>query len=161
MKCTDHSELEALGTCQECHKNLCGDCVNRYEKPLCNNCLETSLSKESRRFYFSLVMTAVLFALGYYVWIRYFHGFVFYSLIPACIMGGSYWGWHFLTNILAKPVEKSRSTSMHLIVWTFYYVVKLIISLLIGVFVGIYKIGEGAQKLRQAGLLRQQINETT
>lgn len=38
MKCAQHFELDAVGTCNDCGKGLCPDCVSIFTPPVCGSC---------------------------------------------------------------------------------------------------------------------------
>lgn len=38
MKCAQHVDLDAVGTCNSCGRGLCPECVSVFAPPLCGNC---------------------------------------------------------------------------------------------------------------------------
>lgn len=38
MKCAQHVDLDAVGTCNSCGRGLCPDCVSIFTPPLCGDC---------------------------------------------------------------------------------------------------------------------------
>ena len=50
QRCANHALREAVARCPECHRHFCRECITEHSgKLLCNNCLETSIVKQSKR----------------------------------------------------------------------------------------------------------------
>ena len=61
MKCAQHVDLDAVGTCNSCGRGLCPECVSVFTPPLCGNCAmahNTGVSKSLRT---QLVLMGILF----------------------------------------------------------------------------------------------------
>lgn len=157
MKCAQHVEQDAVGSCQDCQRGLCQDCIKRYAKPLCNTCLLAHLSKQNKQLYLGLFITIVFFILGYYGWVRFFQGGIFEAFIPGLLLAGLYWGWCFLSDHLARPAKKERSTMKGLLVWGSYYVFKLLLALCICIFVGPYRVYKIISGIGLAKRIKRQI----
>ncbi len=49
MKCYNHTDREAVATCQRCGKALCKECASKYTPCLCDECFEAIKEDERRR----------------------------------------------------------------------------------------------------------------
>ena len=157
MKCARHTDVDAIGSCQECQRGLCDECTNRYRKPLCDQCLLEHISKESRQFYIGLGITLIAFLVGYYIWVKLFTGGVFESIIPGLLLAGCYWGWLFLDGRLPELADKERPAWQSLLLKAGYYVVKFIVAICVGIFVGAYRVYTMLKGLATAKALRQEL----
>ncbi len=136
MKCFNHPETDANGTCQDCGKGLCGNCIARFDFPLCEPCLLSHNSTVSKQLYMGLAITFIIFIGATYF--SYFNMFQKEGIGDAMLFGGfiagTYWGWRFLTDHLPSLTMGSYP------VWMIYLMLKFMVALVIGLFVGPYQI---------------------
>ncbi len=100
MKCFNHPESDANGTCQDCGKGLCGSCVSRFDFPLCESCLISHNSTVSRQLYMGLAITFVIFiGATYFSYMNIFQQErLGQAMFFGGLMAGTYWGWRFLST---------------------------------------------------------------
>ncbi len=160
MKCAQHIERDAVGSCQGCQLGLCQDCAKRFGAPYCAKCKLKDMKVQSKGFYFQLGISILLVVIGYYTWVRYFHGGIFESLIPAALLAGFYWGWSFFSKKISKPSKKpQRSKWLSFLLYGAYYLVLLLLSIALGFLIGIYKILMNVKTMRDVKMLERECNE--
>ncbi len=47
MKCFNHEERDAVGTCQSCGKMLCKECASKYKPCMCDECYDDNISQHN------------------------------------------------------------------------------------------------------------------
>lgn len=94
MKCADHVELDAVGTCNACGKGLCPGCVSIFTPPLCGDCALAHNKGVSTSLWTHLAMMGGLFvvALGFLVGKIPVPSAIGYGLMAAFFPSG----WSFL-----------------------------------------------------------------
>src|SRR5690606_3858236 len=140
MNCFYHSELIAVGTCQDCNKGLCSTCAAKYTIVICPQCNENRLRNEKSiiRKEFNQYITAGVLTMLIFEFIIYNHPqslseVYFIDNLNAYI---SCWIIHLkLANSVANIVAEwkaidSRSSwrfidSMLIIVWFIYACINL------------------------------------
>lgn len=129
MKCYYHEERDSVGRCTECGKELCKECVDIYNPPLCTDCA-AQISKEHKYDLIKRILTSILCVIG---------GFFLYAIFGAELMpsvplpvmlllfAGLPYGWDLL--------DKSSSNVFVLlpgIGWLIYMAFKLALAFCIG-----------------------------
>jgi hypothetical protein len=136
MKCFNHPEVDANGTCSYSNIAICGKCISRFLFALCEQCLLKHNSNVSKELYLGLATSTVIFTVVtyfMYVEVRELEG-LGKSMLMGGLMAGTYWGWRFLTDHLPKLTMGSMA------VWYIYFVLKFTGAYFIGLFVGPYQI---------------------
>lgn len=64
MKCAQHIELDAAGTCNECGKGLCPECVSIFTPPVCGNCATVHNQGVATSLWTQLALMAGLFVVA-------------------------------------------------------------------------------------------------
>ncbi|MCX4323099.1 MAG: hypothetical protein OSJ59_09060 [Lachnospiraceae bacterium] len=49
MKCFNHTEREAVATCQKCGKGLCKECAEKYTPCMCDTCAEQTRKNQQQQ----------------------------------------------------------------------------------------------------------------
>jgi len=139
MKCFHHNDKEATATCQRCGKGLCFECTTRFSMLFCEDCILSYNKSVIAQMYKGIAVTLIIFV-GFMIILGNAKissieslGFA-KALIPAMMIAFTYWGWQFLS-------EKMRFLFFgNVIFWFFYFVIKLSLANIVGLFVGPYKI---------------------
>ena len=156
MKCFDHPDLDATGTCQDCGKGLCQACTGRFSDVVCEGCFLAHNKRVARRMYAGLAGTAALFGASLYLLstLRTTHGGhlgVGPAVLPSVLLAFAFWGWRFLSAHAPRLGAGSG------FVWAIYLVVKSFASLLLGVVVGPFQIVRQLREIYVARKARRQI----
>ncbi len=126
MECFNHPGSSAAGTCQQCGKALCVECLKRFEPPMCEPCFIKNNDGVTRRLYCGLAVTAIIFIA---VTVFCFQaspnksGGVFTGFVAAC----AYWGWQFLGRF-SVPVLFTSGFGL-----ITYFIFKAVLAMLIGI----------------------------
>lgn len=148
MKCSKHYDRDAVSTCVDCGKALCPDCTNKFSIPLCDQCALSRNSANKNLFIKNTVIMIVLFIIGF----SHGHGF-FGKILMGYFFAGIPWGWSALNKITPNIF-----LFMSWIGWIIYFIVKLIISIIIGMFVTPFKIYGIVKGLSDAKALEEYTN---
>ena len=164
MKCFNHPEREAVATCQKCGKGLCRECAEKYTPCMCESCvIQTQRDKQQQaqrkeeerkqKYKNALVDTRSEFigtsVIGIVVMIAFtfwlgnpfndpitYHSFIDcmgFFLATFCIP----FGWKFITYLQSFfPVTLFGT----LWFWFIFIVIKLFLSILIGIPAFIYQL---------------------
>lgn len=57
MNCFNHHESIAVGVCQDCQKGLCSECASKYSIPICSQCNSIRKKSEKNKIYRELFIT--------------------------------------------------------------------------------------------------------
>lgn len=163
MKCFNHTEREAVATCQKCGKGLCRECAEKHTPCLCDTCAtqiqrdqqQQAQSKEDQRkqkYKDALVDTRSEFIKTAVIGILVGIFFVWYSATQSranagagfadyvgmfCIAFCIPFGWKFLTYLQSFIPISLFGTFWF---WFIYIAVKVFLSLFIGVPAFIYQL---------------------
>lgn len=132
MKCSNHYERDVVSQCIECGKGLCPECTNKYNVPLCDHCALVRINANKNLLVKNSIIMIALFILGFFT--NESTSFI-EKIIFAYFCAGIPWGWSILTNI-----TPSIFLFLPWIGWLIYFIVKLTISMIIGMFVTPFKI---------------------
>lgn len=148
MNCSVHTDREATGTCVDCGRSLCPECCDKYKPVLCPSCAEARNKQELKKAVTTLVISAVLFIAALIFnqnpdspWYS-MNRSVGSSIFTALVLAGVPWGW-----ITLNKITSNFFMFLPIIGWFFYVVVKLMLSMVIGIFAMIYKIAYYIYKL--------------
>lgn len=64
MKCAQHFELDAVGTCNACGKGLCPECASIFTPPVCGSCATTHNQGVATSLWIQLGLMAGLFVVS-------------------------------------------------------------------------------------------------
>ena len=164
MKCFNHTEREAVATCQRCGKGLCRECAEKHTPCLCDTCaiqtrrdqLQQAQNKEERRkqkYKAALVDTrsefiktaviGILFGIlsvCLVVWDQGNTGdvYTFVDYVALFCVGFCIpFGWKFLTYLQSFFPLSIFGTFWF---WIIYGAVKLVLSMIVGIPTFIYQL---------------------
>lgn len=152
MKCFHHPDVDAVGTCPDCNRALCRECAGRYSVPICDQCNEARLKRDKVLVYRNISIMAALFLIPFFLTPLH-AGNIPGLIVLGFVFAGLPWGWSALNRITPNIF-----LIMPIIGWVIYFIVKLWLSLLIGVFVmpfKIYSIVKEFQKFRSVTELKK------
>lgn len=135
MNCYNHTAQPAVAQCSDCGKGLCSQCASLYSMPICTSCNKKRIASEKSGIIKELLLTfglgvllAVLFkqeilgghsaSLKVNIIDYIFLIYIFSGIIP---------GWKTLTRITPAVF-----LFLPIIGWVLYFIVKLILSLVVG-----------------------------
>lgn len=127
MKCYYHPDRDAVGTCLDCGRGLCQECIDKYSAPICSDCNLKRLQNDKQGVYKEFIITAVLAVIGIVLaFAGEPHGLMD---VLTVIWGtaGIYPGWRALNKITPNIF-----LVLPLVGWLFYFIIKFIISVCIG-----------------------------
>ncbi|MCX9158036.1 hypothetical protein OPU71_18090 [Niveibacterium sp. 24ML] len=99
MKCAQHVELDAVGTCNSCGRGLCSDCAAVFTPPLCGACASAHNKGIAKTLWVQLFLmlglfiTALILLLGKTPWLD--------AVGFACVAAFFPSGWRFLGRYFA------------------------------------------------------------
>lgn len=132
MKCYKHYDREAVATCVDCGKALCPECTNIFTVPLCNQCA-ISLNEANKRILIrNSIIMVILFVIGFSCDSTIS---LLNRLLTGYLFAGIPWGWSALNRITPNIF-----LFMSWIGWIIYFIIKLTIAMIIGMFVTPFKI---------------------
>lgn len=157
MKCSKHYERDAVSQCIDCGKALCPECTNKFNMPLCDQCALNRINADKQLFVKNFIIMIGLFIVGFYMGNMGQNGGGFFTrLLTGYFYAGIPWGWSILTKI-----TPSMFLFMSWFGWLMYFLIKLILSMLIGMFVTPYKIYKTIKGLSNAKALENYTNGTS
>lgn len=127
MNCYYHPDRPAVAQCPDCGKGLCRECASKFEKPICAACNDKRGKSAMVNYAKPLVVCAIFFLVGCLVGKS--AGFGDAPAIMGYIFTCIYGGWSivdmFLSNIFISLDIRSI---------VFYYGLKIILAVIIGIF---------------------------
>ncbi|MFC7373082.1 hypothetical protein ACFQPF_15690 [Fictibacillus iocasae] len=142
MKCYKHYEMDAVSTCTVCGKALCPNCSEKFTYPSCDSCVLNQVSEQKSILIRNAIIMTVLFAFGLT------EGFML-----AIALAGVPWGWSALNKITPNIF-----LFMPLMGWVIYFLIKLGLSMVIGVFVLPFQVMKIVKGLKEAKQLAEYTN---
>ncbi|MFV0592152.1 MAG: hypothetical protein ACK5M7_12270 [Draconibacterium sp.] len=134
MNCINHPSESAVSQCQVCGKGLCTDCTNKFSKPTCSECFSASRKKRKRAIATEILLTLLIgfpvaVILDLLVNDTYKTPDSFWeSRFFLIYMGlGLVSGWKTLTRVTPQVF-----LFLPILGWVFYFLVKTILSLFVG-----------------------------
>lgn len=139
MKCHVHCERESVDFCQECHAPLCPECKSSLGS-LCINCAE-KICKEGRiKILGTIAIGIVIFSLMLVYQLdhakSYNEPFEFGNLLTCILAMFIPYGWGTISKLFRVFIGSSFQSLL------FYFLIKLVVSILIGWILGIPRIVE-------------------
>ena len=134
MNCFNHPIEIAVGTCQDCNKGLCPNCAKKFQITICSGCNNLRIENEKANIITELL---TIFFIGWALYffnnkidkdqisftlshkIGLFYGFC--SLVA---------GWKYLNKLTPQMF-----LFLPIVGWVIYFITKLLISAMIGIFV--------------------------
>ena len=125
MNCYYHPNRPVVAQCPDCGKGLCPECASKYEKPICAECNEKRGRNEQRDYLKPLIICSILFAVGCVVGVRMGETSTLMGYIFTCIYGG----WSIVAMFFSNIFVSLNIQSI-----IFYYGLRIILSIIVGVF---------------------------
>ena len=163
MKCFNHTERDAVATCQKCGKGLCKECAEKHTPCMCDSCAaqvrrnkqQQAKKKEeqqkqkykdalvdSRSEFIGTAAIGILvgiFTVWYMTKSEYrtvdagFVNYIGYFFVGLCIP----FGWRFLTYLQSFFPLTIWGTFWF---WIIYGIIKLVLSIIVGIPAFIYQL---------------------
>lgn len=127
MNCYYHPSRPAVAQCPDCGKGLCRECASKYEKPICTECNNKRGNNATITYAKPLIVCAILFVVGCLVGKSF--GFGDEPAIMGYIFTCVYGGWSIVNMFFANIFI---SLDLHSII--FYYGLKIMLSMIVGIF---------------------------
>ena len=127
MNCYYHPSRPAVAQCPDCGKGLCRECASKYEKPICTECNNKRGKNATITYAKPLIVCAILFVVGCLVGKSF--GFGDEPAIMGYIFTCVYVGWSIVNMFFANIFI---SLDLHSII--FYYGLKIMLSMIVGIF---------------------------
>lgn len=127
MNCYYHPSRPAVAQCPDCGKGLCRECASKYEKPICTECNNKRGKNATITYAKPLIVCAILFVVGCLVGKSF--GFGDEPAIMGYIFTCVYGGWSIVNMFFANIFI---SLDLHSII--FYYGLKIMLSMIVGIF---------------------------
>ena len=125
MNCYYHPNRPAVAQCPDCGKGLCQECASKYEKPICTECNEKRGVNERRDYLKPLIICSILFVIGCVVGARTGETPILMGYIFTCIYGG----WSIVAMFFSNIFVSLNIQSI-----IFYFGLRLLLSIFVGVF---------------------------
>lgn len=129
MNCFNHSQEPAVAQCSDCGKGLCPECAARYQPILCTSCFQKRMRSEIWRSIFSLLFLFALFVIGFKLNFLATKGFEDMRWMSGYVLMAIWSGYLFAEKFI--PYKMVAGTNWQ---WVFYYIFKLLLFVVIGVF---------------------------
>ena len=126
MKCYNHPDRDAVGTCVDCGKGLCQECMYLWTIPVCADCNLKRWQATKHEVFKEFAITAVFAIIGLVFAFQGYNG-LFNAIAVIWMMAGVYPGWKMLTRITPNVF-----LILPLIGWVLYFFIKFFIAMLIG-----------------------------
>jgi hypothetical protein len=148
MKCANHYDRDVVAQCIDCGKGLCPECADKFSMPICDSCELKRINADKSVLVKNSILMVVLAVIGFIFMAQDGNNSFLYCVMAAYLFAGIPWGWSFLNRI---------TPNMFLFLswfgWFVYFIFKLLLSMLIGMFVTPYKIYKIAKGLYRANAL--------
>lgn len=165
MNCFYHTELQAVTVCSQCGKGLCPSCATRFTPALCPECYQAKCKRLLQSNINGLIGFIFFFIGGcmWWLFICYYLGKdnpeilkslpmdkTFMALYFGYVMGSVWYGWRVLDRF-----QSFKITSAGLIVWGFYFVIKLFISCYVGIIATPFQLVKNIRNIRKFSKLKK------
>lgn len=151
MKCAYHVDREAVATCNVCGKGLCQECASYINPPECLGCYAAELEAEKNGIKKSVIIASVV-AIVIFILSLSEGGTVGQGILFACVP----FGWIALNKITPQIF-----LFMPIIGWIFYFVLKLIVAMLVGIVALPYKIIKSVIQIKEIDNKLEQVRSIT
>jgi hypothetical protein len=167
MSCYYHNQVESVAQCTDCGKALCKSCASHYEIPLCRECaihrndnLKDLAFKNLGYLGIGVVVGIIIMIFQLKMGIFSFNGvgdwiigIIAYIVLGIAVVAIPV-GWKSLNKI-----TPSFFIWLPFIGWVFYFVIKLCLSFVVGLFVLPVKTVKGIVQYSKAKKNQNFINE--
>ncbi len=143
MKCYYHPEIEAVATCLECGRGLCSHCASKYNDIVCDDCVTRHKTQIRSASWRDIIISIVLFAISFFASLFTNQGVVM-ALFSGWILCGIPFGWRALSWLTSQVFM-----FMSFFGWIIYLVVKVILSIFVGLVAMPISIGRAIIKINQ------------
>ncbi len=153
MKCFNHLEIDAAGSCSDCNKGLCPACIDRFDFTLCVSCLLKHNSRVAKHLFGGLLATFLLFIVASIFVYSDINGskYPWRSIGTGAMLACTYWGWRFLSDYMPGIGHGSMIT------WAIFFFIKLIIAFCFGLIIGPFQIFKRFRELWKMREIKNQI----
>jgi len=134
MNCFNHPEEVAVASCIDCGKGLCKTCAGLYQMPICNECNLKRVKGDKGDILRVYLPSIILFIIGavffLYNSVDSFFLKILGSIVCGYIFAGIPWGWKAVTFI-----QPRMFLFLSFFGWGIYFILKVGISLFVGIVV--------------------------
>ena len=123
MHCFYHPRRPAVAQCPDCGKGLCQRCASKYNIPICPECNNQRRKKERKTYLMPLIICAILFVVGCAVGCSSET-----PLLIGYLCMSLYGGWSAVGMLFSHIFVLLDLRSIAI-----YYLVRVILSILVGV----------------------------
>lgn len=144
MKCYRHPDRDAVGTCEDCGRGLCQECISYYSMPICTECNLKRFHLEKQGIYKEFLLTAVFAILGIVLAFSGNPQGIIDVITVIWATAGVYPGWRMLTRITPNVF-----LVLPIIGWVLYFIIKLFIAIFIGWACLVIRLVRNVRRLRE------------
>lgn len=146
MNCYYHPETIIVATCQDCNKGLCKNCSDRFTFPICVSCNSIRGAAEKKEITKELALMIGLPIIGLLfmqnnpmVKEQPFMAVLYFYMFIAIVAG-----WRKLNKFTSNYF-----LFLPVIGWVIYFLVKLYISAIVGLFIAPFRIYRNINRLKE------------
>lgn len=154
MKCYKHYAMDAVSSCVDCGKGLCPDCTNRFTVPTCDSCILVHANETRALFVRNTVLMVVLFIAGF-IFNRSASESIVVGILGGYFFAGIPLGWSMLSRLTSEFF-----LFLSIPGWLVYFMIKLFLSSIIGMFVTPFKIYQVVKGLKDVKDLEEYTKKT-
>lgn len=125
MNCYYHPNRPAVAQCLDCGKGLCRQCAEKYERPICTECNNKRGKDEKKAYLKPIIVCTLLFGVGCLIGSKIGEPPTMMGYIFTCIYGG----WNIVDMFFSNIFVSLNINSL-----IFYYGLRIILSVIVGVF---------------------------
>lgn len=125
MNCYYHTNRQAVAQCPDCGKGLCKECASKYEKPICTPCNKKRGKEGIKTYVMPIMVCALLFGLGCFAGWKMGEMPLVMGYIFTCVYGG----WNIVGLLFSNVFISLNIQSI-----IFYYGLRILLSVIVGVF---------------------------
>ena len=147
MKCINHPDRDAVANCKTCGRGLCQECASkRPPLPQCIPCFRNELDFEKNEIIKSLILSTIV---GIAAAVFFFVNSSSHDtrIVIALLSIGGGFGWSTLNKI--TPETFLLVLILPALGWIVYFVIKFLLSMLIGIFVCPYRLYTGIKRIKE------------
>jgi hypothetical protein len=152
MKCYLHNEADAVAKCS-CGKGLCNECLQKYNIPICQQCVEASAENELKEKTKPVVITGVIAVIGF-IFMLSSDGNIIGALMGTWAVLGFYWGWS-----LVRPMLMGTALGTFLFGSAGFIlgIIAVFASAVLGMFIGPFLLIKNIIDYKKSKAIRDQI----
>ena len=118
MSCYKHYDREGVAQCADCGRELCGQCADNFNPPLCDNCAKERAGAIRSEMIKNILISVVLMIVG----------IVVIKSPAGILLAGIPYGWAILNRI-----TPSMFLWMSWVGWLIYFFIKFLLAYFIGI----------------------------